>query len=331
MEHPAVCVIVVCHNEEKRIGACLDSLLAQDFEEQWQAIIVDNLSTDRTAELIEACVAANPVVTLLRNDTKTLSVGRNLGWRNASSPLVAYTDADCIMPPHWLRTLVRAYRARKAEDVSLAGVGGGNYQPDDTRFYRALNVFLSSPFGNRGSAQTERFREGRYVDSLAALNVLYEKDALESVGGYDCVHFPRAGEDEDLNCRLAEKGRRIYFVPGCEVLHFWRDTFAGWLRNMSLYGFWRAKLRRRHPSRARTADLLCLAVPGALALALFAWLWAPLALPLAAYILITGLASLTGSLRAGRPFLTPRVFALFTGTHLWYGMGFIRGVLREKI
>ena len=331
MTNPVVSVIVVCYNEQTRIGACLDSILAQDFAEPWEAIIVDNQSTDRTAELVAAKAETNPAVVLVRNDTRTLSVGRNVGWRRAASPLVVYTDADCIVPSHWLRTLVHAYRAQKAVDASLAGVGGGNYQPNDTQFYRALNIFLKSPFGNRGSTQTESFDQGRYVDSLAALNVLYERDALESIDGYDSVHFPRVGEDEDLNSRLAEKGRRIFYVPGCEVLHFWRDTFAGWRRNMYLYGFGRVKLRRRHPSRAKVTDLLCLAVPGALVLTLFSWLWLPLAAPLSAYVLIMVLASLTGSFRFGQPLLAPRVFALLVGTHLWYGMGFIRGIVANKI
>lgn len=326
---PVVSVVVVCYNERERIGGCLASISAQDFGESWECLVVDNCSTDETAALIEEAAKANPRIRLIRNDVKILSAGRNLGWREARAPLVAYTDADCVVPPHWLRTLVEAYRARKGADPSLAGVGGGNYQPDDTRFYRALAVFLRSPFGNRGTTQTARFGEGRYVDSLAALNVLYEKTALEAVDGFDGERFPRVGEDEDLNSRLAAAGRRIFFVPGAEALHFWRNTLGGWLGNMYLYGFGRVKLRRRHPERARAADLLCLAVPAALFLALFSWACWLFAVPLLCYCALMAAAALAGAAAAGRWGSTPLVFALLVGTHLYYGLGFLRGVVAD--
>ena len=327
MPSPAASVVVVCHNEEKNIAQCLGAILAQDFTEDWELIVIDNRSTDRTADLAAAAAKDNPRIRVVPNDVRTLSVGRNLGWQSARAPLVAYTDADCIVPPHWLRTLVEAFRTQKRSDPFLAGVGGGNYQPNDTPFYHALNIFLKSPFGNRGSTQTEKFGEGRYVDSLASLNVLYEKTALESVAGYDSAGFPRVGEDEDLNSRLAASGKRLFFVPKCEVLHYWRNTLGGWCRNMYLYGFGRVKLRRRHPERARMTDLLCLAVPGAIVLAAFSWVCWLLAIPLAFYLVVIATASLVGCLKAKSLGSIPRVFAFFVGTHLYYGLGFLRGMV----
>lgn len=327
---PVVSVIVVCYNEERRLRACLDSLRAQDFAEPWELLIVDNRSTDATNTMAKEAAVADSRIRVIENDTRVLSSGRNAGWRAAQAALVAYTDADCIVPTHWIRILVDAFRRQKESDPQLAGVGGGNYQPGDTPFYRALSIMLKSPFGNRGTTQTESFSQGRYVPSLAALNVLYDKEALESVGGYDAAMFPRVGEDEDLNSRLAAAGRRVFFVPGCDVLHFWRDNVRGWCKNMYLYGFGRARLRHRHPARRRLVDLLCLAVPGAMVLALFSWLCWLCLVPLAGYLAVIAAASLTGSVKAGATGLALRVFALFLGTHLWYGMGFVAGALNRR-
>ena len=330
MEAPVVSVIVVCHNEEKRISACLDSLIGQNFSEPWELIVVNNRSTDTTAEIVRERMAGCPFMRLLDNDSKTISSGRNLGWHGARADLVAYTDADCIAPPHWLAMLVAAFRAQKRLDPQLAGVGGGNYQPDDTRFYRALRAFLASPFGNRGSTQTERFESGRYVESLAALNVLYEKAALESVGGYDDELFPFVGEDEDLNTRLIAAGRGVFYVPDCNVLHFWRDSLRGWFRNMYVYGIGRARLRRRHPARKRLTDLLCLALPAAILLASVSWFAWWLCLPLMGAVAFLMIVSSTAAFGAREPSLLPLVFLLFFGTFLFYGLGFVKGAVSGR-
>jgi GT2 family glycosyltransferase len=83
------------------------------------------------------------------------------------------------------------------------------------------------------------------VKSLACLNVLYNKDSIMEVGGFD-EDMGNIGEDLDINIRLNANSFKLYFVPDIPVLHKLRPDFLSWLKNMALYGKGRAIVTFKH-------------------------------------------------------------------------------------
>src|SRR5205807_9104763 len=95
-------VIIPCLNEEDMIYKCLQSLCLMDYaKDDFEVVIVDNGSTDRTIE------SARKFVSTLNLRVETLVDGRvtalrNLGASKAAGKYLAFLDADCIVPREWL-------------------------------------------------------------------------------------------------------------------------------------------------------------------------------------------------------------------------------------
>lgn len=304
----AVSVVVVAHNEEAKIHACIGSLARQEAPDlDIELILVDDGSTDRTVELARQ---AAPGLRVVDNASQSISSNRNRGLREASHPWVAFIDADCEAPPHWLRTLALAMVQHLADGEPVAAVGGANVPPGgESRFYDGLALMLDTYIGSRGSVQGRVFDAPRRVVHLPGLNVLYRKEALEAVGGWD-ERFRLIGEDEDLSHRLGDQGFRLFYVPGATVVHRQRSTFRAWAKNMATYGKGRVWLLRRHPNIFE----LGLLIPPFLPLLLWA------------YLPIIALVSLWESAKKKRLDLWLHLTLLYTTTHLWYGFGQWRGL-----
>jgi glycosyltransferase involved in cell wall biosynthesis len=96
----AAAVIVPAANAARTLGDTLAALAAQDFGEPYEVIVVDDGSEDGTAAVAEA--AGGPV-RLVRQRRLGASAARNRGVAEASAPLLAFTDADCVPTRGWLR------------------------------------------------------------------------------------------------------------------------------------------------------------------------------------------------------------------------------------
>ncbi len=294
---PPVTVVVVARNEAAKIGQCMASLAAQSYPGAMQVILVDDGSTDGTAEIARGVV---PALRVIENHARSISANRNIGWRAAETQFVAYLDADCIAPSGWIGALVAAMAESRA-----AAVGGPNVPPSgESRFYDALAIALDSYAGARDSLQGRQLAGPRAVPHIPSLNVMYRVSALETVGGFD-ERFARVGEDEDLSRRLGDLGLTLYAVPEAVVVHRQRSGYGAWARNMRTYGRGRTWLIRRHPNAWSPAFL----IPGASLLLL------PLYLPAIA------LYALGLCLRRSRLDLTGNVALIFIATHLPYAVG----------
>jgi glycosyltransferase involved in cell wall biosynthesis len=115
---PLVSAIICTHNRDRYLGFAIDSLLAQDFAD-FEIIIVDNASTDRTREVVEARLEDARLHYIYESELG-LSVARNTGAKIAQGEILAYLDDDAIASPHWLKTLYSAY----SSNPKLAIAGG---------------------------------------------------------------------------------------------------------------------------------------------------------------------------------------------------------------
>ena len=103
---PSISVIVPAYDEATRIGAAIESVLAQTVPAT-EIIVVDDGSTDATS-----AVAASYPVTVVRQENRGISAARNRGFRQASGTWLALLDADDLWQPERLAWLVRAANAR---------------------------------------------------------------------------------------------------------------------------------------------------------------------------------------------------------------------------
>ncbi|WP_068116383.1 glycosyltransferase family 2 protein [Tropicimonas marinistellae] len=111
---PTFSIVIPCYNAARTLPETLDSLVAQSFED-WEAICIDDGSTDKTLALLEQYAASDVRIRPARNPGKGPSAARNhAAIELANGHLIAFLDADDIWTPEKLELTVRAF-----EDLSL--------------------------------------------------------------------------------------------------------------------------------------------------------------------------------------------------------------------
>lgn len=96
--------VIPCYNEEALIGSCIDSIKAEIFRfgqlEDYEIIVVDNMSTDNTKAIAESLE-----VRVVEETQQSVTFARSRGAKEAQFDLIAYIDADNVVPPGWLNHL----------------------------------------------------------------------------------------------------------------------------------------------------------------------------------------------------------------------------------
>jgi len=221
MDEPFVSIIIAARNAEHTIVPCLRSLRALDYPaDRMEIIVVDDGSSDRTAELAES-----EGVRLIRAVQRGPGAARNRGVAEARGEFVAFTDADCLVGEDWLRQLLAVFEEDVAAVGGAQGLANAGYVPRSVHSFLRLMGFWG---GYTKTAETPR-----PVGHNPACNVLYRKAAFERVGGFNPDLFP--GEDVELDARLRRLGSRLLYNPRAVVLHY-RGGLRAFARMMFRYG-----------------------------------------------------------------------------------------------
>lgn len=109
-------VIIPAYNEENYIGACLKSIVANRTPAVTEIIVIDNASTDRTAEI----AAQFPGVRVIREEKKGLTRARQCGLEHATGDILAWADADCRVTKEWFTKIEKAFE-KNPQLVSYSG------------------------------------------------------------------------------------------------------------------------------------------------------------------------------------------------------------------
>jgi glycosyltransferase involved in cell wall biosynthesis len=188
-------VIVCAYNEERYIAACLHSLLAQTRPPD-QIIVVDNASTDRTGQVARS---AGPV-RVIYEPRKGLVRARETGRLHADGEILAYLDADCRAPLHWLERMERHF-LRSSRTIALTGP----YRYYDWDLLGRVLVraydFSLAPFAHVVAQRVLQIGAILYGGNFAV-----RRSALERIGGFD-TRIDFHGEDTNLARRLVSIGR----------------------------------------------------------------------------------------------------------------------------
>jgi glycosyltransferase involved in cell wall biosynthesis len=207
-----VSVVVPIFNGEAFLGAQLNALAGQDFDEPWEVVLADNGSTDRSLEIAAGFRDRLDLRVVDASAVRGVSYARSLGARSAAAPLVAYCDADDVVGAQWLTALYDAW----APGVVVAGA----------LEHDLLNRRQQIEARGRLQAHGLALHMG-FLPIAAACNLLMEKGVLEQIGGWrlDLPH----GEDAELSWRLQLAGHSLVFAPDA-VVHYRmrgnsRDTF----------------------------------------------------------------------------------------------------------
>lgn len=240
MNWPRVSIIVITRNEERNISECLQSLLSIEYPKSHYEIIVVDSSDDRTPDLVKQFP-----VRLIRLKERGFGVARNTGISYARFDLVAFTDADCIVPKDWIRKLAIRF------DSGVGGVGGNAFPPPASPYLGKCIACLGFPAGGALGLDEIYHRIGKNLEAIGTCNAIFRRDILIMVGGFD-DNLRYGGEDQDIGHKIREKGFCLTYEKDSFVYHRTRSSlreFLSWNTRRGYAKAW-AEMDFRGPERS---------------------------------------------------------------------------------
>lgn len=209
----------------------MESLLASDYpEEKLELIVVDNASTDGTAEILAGYKSR---VTVLSERKRGAAAARNRGLREAGGDVIAFTDADCEVDRQWLRNLVPPL-----QDESVGIVGG--------RILSKRPCNSIELFGEKIHDHEKAITRAQPPYAIT-MNWGSRISVLRQVNFFDEAYL--RCQDVDLSLRIASEGLTLLFEPRAVVRHGNERTYSGLLGEGFKHGLWAVRVLREHRSR----------------------------------------------------------------------------------
>lgn len=227
--HPQISAIICTHNRHSYLGAAIDSLLVQDFPDNFEIVVVDNASSDYassdssktlTREVVEARLCDCRLKYVWEPELG-LSVARNTGARAAKSEILAYLDDDAVAESNWLRVLYGAYQSN--HKLAVAGGKVNLLWPGGGRPPNWLSPGLAQNLGSYDLGETWVYVTAAGL-TPRGVNYSIRRTFLEQIGGFN-VKLGRVGtkllSNEELHTtELAlELGWQVVYLPSALVLH----------------------------------------------------------------------------------------------------------------
>jgi glycosyltransferase involved in cell wall biosynthesis len=219
MPPPRISAIICTHNRDKYLGAAIDSLLQQDFND-YEVIVVDNASTDQTRTVVESRLP-HPQLQYVYESTLGLSAARNAGAQVAQGEILAYLDDDAEASRGWLVELMEIYEQNP--QVAIAGGRVTLIWPENQTPPKWLSVNMTGNLGayDLGDEITYITQPGL---TPRGLNYSIKADFLDKIGGFD-VNLGRVGKNllsnEELYMteKALQMGYQVAYLPKALVAH----------------------------------------------------------------------------------------------------------------
>lgn len=237
---PTVTVLIAARNEEEHLPALLSALAGQDYpRDRFEVIVVDDRSTDATAEILAAAKGHFPV-RLLPCRVLTAPVGLSpkknaltLGLESAQGEIILTTDADCLMGPGWIRGMVESFSPETGMVLGLTVYDLSKAFKEERPFFRQVLPVASLEFLSYGLVGAALIGAGFPVHGNAN-NLAYRRQAFADAGGFSGHAEIVSGDDDFLLQAIHASGRwevRFSASPGTALTtappentaHFWEQ------------------------------------------------------------------------------------------------------------
>jgi GT2 family glycosyltransferase/glycosyltransferase involved in cell wall biosynthesis len=215
-EQVEISIIIPVFNQLRFTQACLASLQEHQGTERFEIIVVDDCSTDQTAEAIPRI----PGIIYLRNQANSGFIAScNCGAEKARGKYLVFLNNDTLVKPGWLAALLDTFA-----DEPRAGIVGSKLLYPDGRLQEAGGIIWRDASGwNYGKFDDPRKPEYNYLretDYCSAAALMIPKALFAKVGGFDSRYAPAYYEDTDLSFKIRQAGYKVLYQPLSEVIHY---------------------------------------------------------------------------------------------------------------
>lgn len=213
---PKVSIIIPVYNQFDYTYECLKSILTNTSGVEYEVIIADDLSTDKTKNIKRHVKG----ITVVRNQ-KNLKflLNCNNATNYAKGKYILFLNNDTQVTESWLSSLVQLLESN--EEIGM--VGSKLVYPDGT-LQEAGGIIWSDAtgwnYGRNDDPQKPEYNYVREVDYISGASILIKKDLWNQIGGFDELFAPAYCEDSDLAFQVRKLGYRVMYQPASIVIHY---------------------------------------------------------------------------------------------------------------
>jgi glycosyltransferase involved in cell wall biosynthesis len=225
-------VVIPCYNVDDTLGATLESLTRQDWDQPWEVVVVNNRSTDDTLAVAEQFKGRLPNLRLVEAAARQgRPYARNVGVAAARGEAIVFIDADDLAEQGWLRAMGEAlaqhdFVACRIDDSLLNTPAQRAMRANNQR--DGLQLYKNPPFHPHAAGGTIGIR----------------RKLVQAVGGFDETMLFL--QDTDLCWRVQIAGYPLQFVPEATVQMRYRAGYGAIFRQARNFGEYNWLLYRRY-------------------------------------------------------------------------------------
>ncbi|MBM3674647.1 MAG: glycosyltransferase [Actinobacteria bacterium] len=229
----ALSVVIAAHDAAATLPAQLAALATQDWDHEWEILVVDNASTDDTAAVVRRAARTMPRLRLVTaRDGRGPAYARNQGAAVARGSVLAFCDADDVVGSRWVGAMGDAL----AQSSFVCG---------PVELHRLNPAWIADSRGSTGTASAAWFED--CFPFASSCNMGVARDRFLALGGFD--ELLQVGEDIDLSMRLHLAGVTLAYVDNALVHYRLRPTLRATFERAVAYGASRPVLAERWRER----------------------------------------------------------------------------------
>ena len=218
--NPLVSVIITNYNGKAYLKECLGSLECIEYK-NYETILVDNASTDGSAEFVKNNFPKIKILPLKKN--LGFAEGCNIGAQKAEGEFIIFLNNDTKVDVNWLSALIKA-KTKYGENHIYSSKILFYDDPKTINTTGGLITIIGSGLDiNFGKPDKEEYNKVRYIGSPSGCSMMLKKSIFQQMGGFDKDYFAYL-EDVDFGWRCWLKGYKTYYIPQSVVYHKFGST-----------------------------------------------------------------------------------------------------------
>lgn len=228
MTNNKISVMIPVYNGEKTLEKCLSSVINQKYP-NYEVIVVDNNSTDKTKEIINKYSTSNKNIKYIFEKKQGRGSARNAGINNSTGEIIVMTDSDCIVPINWLEEITKPIREESEQMVMgleeniLNNYWSKNIQTNNDLFFKL---------------QTKE----EYINFIDTKNFAIKTSLIKK---YMFDEKLKSLEDFDLFFRIKNISK-IKLLSKIKVKHVHKNSLISWSKLQIERGFWAYKIYKKY-------------------------------------------------------------------------------------
>src|SRR5690606_20015412 len=233
-------IVVPVFNRPEEIRELLESLVTQDFKNNFEVVIIEDGSLEGSADIVKG-FQDRLQISYYYKENSGPGDSRNFGMERAEGNYFIILDSDCILPPQYLREVDTELKKDFVHCFGESDTADASFTPIKIAINHGMTSLLST-VGIRG----EKNSVGRFQPR--SFNMGLSREVFEKVGRFGRIH---PGEDPDLTFRIWKAGYASRLFPEAFVYHKRRIDWGKFHTQVKKFGMVRPILNRWHPGTAK--------------------------------------------------------------------------------